>query len=80
MLHELQVWIGFNDKDDGSFGEGDWRWSSNGEVYYNNWGPNQPDNWNNGATDEDCAMLYTKPGRYWNDISCNTRMSFVCQF
>ena len=75
MLHESQVWIGFNDKND----EGNWTWSSNEPAYYLNWAPNQPDDWFNGLEREDCVTLSIDPDYYWNDLGCRTREAFVCE-
>ncbi|CAG6013863.1 unnamed protein product, partial [Menidia menidia] len=53
-----------------------WRWSATGETsrtWYQNWGHNQPDNWD---ANETCAVM----GSYaiWFDDTCETPREFIC--
>lgn len=56
-----EYWIGFNDIEQ----EGVWVWTSGINSTYTNWGPGEPNNYNN----EDVAVMNSmaSPG-YWNDI------------
>jgi hypothetical protein len=64
-------WIGRND----SAAEAFWRWENNEALWYGNWIPGQPDNFNN----EDCATIESSSGM-WNDLNCNgVALPFVCE-
>ncbi|XP_025099806.1 perlucin-like [Pomacea canaliculata] len=69
--NSTSAWIGVNDL----VVEGQWVSSSElTPLKYNNWGPNQPDNYEN---EEDCAEFY--PNLDWNDYSCRKRNDFICE-
>ncbi|XP_033112112.1 alpha-N-acetylgalactosamine-specific lectin-like [Anneissia japonica] len=56
-----------------------WRWSDGSTRYrYTNWGTGEP---NNHRRREDCANQFNEHDNYhkWNDNSCSTRLSFVCE-
>ncbi len=69
------AYIGYTDVDQ----EGEWVWVQ-GENGYENWCPNQPDNWQN---NEDCCMMKSNVGgetNCWNDITCEgSGNRFVCE-
>ncbi|XP_063148981.1 hepatic lectin-like [Candoia aspera] len=64
------TWLGLNDAKE----EGTWRWVDGSPLEERFWRQGEP---NNGGKDEDCAVLY-KQGN-WNDIHCDTRVSFICE-
>jgi len=66
----LAWWIGRNDIATETF----WKWENNEPLRYDNWGPGQPDNFNN----EDCATIQPGTGQ-WNDLSCTASLPFVCE-
>ncbi|MBN2695071.1 VCBS repeat-containing protein [bacterium] len=54
--------------------EGEFLWFDNSSLYYSNWRESQPDNYQD---NEDCLMIYSDGS--WNDISCETELSFICE-
>ncbi|KAJ0062909.1 hypothetical protein NL108_008197, partial [Boleophthalmus pectinirostris] len=68
-------WIGLSDREE----EGVWRWVDSSQLTKSFWFSDEPNNFNN---DEDCVevmMINDAPLNSWNDVSCGTKRTFICE-
>uniref|UniRef100_A0A3Q0T3Q4 C-type lectin domain-containing protein n=1 Tax=Amphilophus citrinellus TaxID=61819 RepID=A0A3Q0T3Q4_AMPCI len=71
------TWIGLTDTQE----EGKWKWVDGTPLTLKYWAPHQPDNGGGDPKwgEEDCAQIRTLENTLWNDLSCGSSLSWVCE-
>ncbi|XP_022098537.1 alpha-N-acetylgalactosamine-specific lectin-like [Acanthaster planci] len=64
------IWTGMTDQ----AREGTFIWTDGTEISYTNWATNQP---SRSGSSTDCVCM--RSGSGWNDVSCTTRMPYICK-
>ncbi|XP_077864342.1 polycystin-1-like protein 2 [Saccoglossus kowalevskii] len=67
-------WIGLTDRET----EGVFRWLDGSELVYEYFQDNEPNS--RGAQNKDCVLVQKHDEYKWNDLSCNTKSRFICQY
>ena len=67
-----EIWIGLTDTHE----EGNWSWSDQTPVDYDNWVPGQPNNAYGGV--QDCGVFYILDGG-WHDDRCSKLHEYLCR-
>ncbi|XP_078251343.1 galactose-specific lectin nattectin-like [Rhinoraja longicauda] len=65
-----EAWIGLNDRCQ----EGTFTWIDGSSQSYRHWLSGEP----NHSGDEDCVERNFRGKGVWNDLSCETKLDFVC--
>ncbi|TKS67668.1 C-type lectin domain family 4 member E [Collichthys lucidus] len=77
---QQSTWIGLNDRDD----EKIWKWSDETPLTVAYWEKMQPDNGGGSEVygEEDCVQLKhgKQPEGNWNDLNCDTKLRWICEF
>ncbi|KAM9449640.1 CD209 antigen-like protein A isoform 2-T2 [Clarias gariepinus] len=71
QLKGSRTWIGLSDRDK----EGEWKWVDGTPLTSGNWGPGQPDNFN----EEDCAEIGFPDKQDLNDRPCSHKQGWICE-
>ena len=68
-------WIGLSDQ----WEEGNWQSYDKRDVaFVPFWAPGEPNSY--GGVEEDCVNLSKVDGNQMNDIPCDVKRSFICQY
>ncbi|XP_027146683.1 C-type lectin domain family 4 member E-like isoform X1 [Larimichthys crocea] len=74
------TWIGLNDREN----EKIWKWSDETPLTVAYWAKMQPDNGGGSEVygEEDCVDLRHggKPEENWNDLNCDKKLRWICEF
>ena len=67
-----RTFLGMSDIDK----EGSWVTVHGSPLGFTNWDEHEP---NNADNNEDCGFMFKESGK-WNDRSCSSLVTFICQF